>query len=67
MDVRTGESRNNTWPINKSIIVFPIRFYYIFTTKCYRPYISSSTTTRKRHKRASSGSAGDARTSRAIG
>ena len=31
--------------------------------KYYGPYISSSTTTRKRHKQSSSGSAGNARTS----
>jgi hypothetical protein len=32
----------------------------------YGPYISSSRTTRKRHKQTSGGSVGDARTSRAI-
>ena len=31
--------------------------------RCYRPYISSSITTRKRYKLTSSRSAGDARTS----
>jgi hypothetical protein len=35
--------------------------------KCYGPYISSSRTTRKRHKQTSDGSAGDARASRTIG
>jgi hypothetical protein len=34
---------------------------------CYGPYISSSRTTRKRHEQTSSGSAGDAGTSRTIG
>jgi hypothetical protein len=34
---------------------------------CYRPYISSSTTTRKGHEQTSGGSAGVAGTSRAIG
>jgi hypothetical protein len=33
----------------------------------YGPYISSSRTTRKRHKQTSNGSAGDAKTSRTIG
>jgi hypothetical protein len=34
---------------------------------CYGPYISSSRTTRKRHKQTSNRSVGDARTSRTIG
>ena len=37
------------------------------TSTYYGPYISSSTTTRKRHERASGGSVGDAGTSWAMG
>jgi hypothetical protein len=43
--------------------VLPRRPYCNGTVPLHGPYISSSRTTRKRHKQTSGGSAGDARTS----
>jgi hypothetical protein len=39
----------------------------VFLAKCYGPYISSSRTTRKRHKQTSGRSMGGAGTSQTIG